>query len=96
MTAKPKTPTASGISRLLAKAGYSRAIAAIRGGRAGYSVSSGPDGTVYVEFYANTGFCSVRRRIETLDRYASAITDAGWDYAYDIDRDRLIVTATDA
>ena len=88
-----KTPTASGISRLLGKAGYTRAILAIRGGRAGYSVLSGPDGTVYVEFYANTGFCSVKRRIETLDRYASAIADAGYDYAHDTDRDRLIVTA---
>ena len=93
MTAKPKVPTASGISRLLAAAGHTRAIVAIRNGRAGYWSTKGPAGTVHVEFYANTGFCSAARRIETLDRYAKTISDAGHGCTLDTDRDRLIVTA---
>ena len=91
MTAKQPTP--SGVSRLLGKAGHTRAIVAIRNGRPGYWVTEGPAGKVHVEFYANTGFCSVSRRIETLDRYASSVTDAGYSCAHDVDFDRLIVTA---
>ena len=103
-----KPPTASGISRLLAKAGFERSESSatrIKGWRnhsEGFTVSShfGCPGEVQVEHTTgyDRGPNAAGRRDETLGEYANAITAAG----YDVKRDetwafpRLIVTAKEA
>ena len=95
-----KTPTASGISRLLAKAGFERAT--YKNGcvdRAGFVATEAGSGVgVRVEHdtflvYQSAG----TRRQAMLDRYAKTITGAGWaaepvSYAGNVIH-HLIVTA---
>jgi len=102
-----KTPTASGISRLLATAGFERSTSSagrIRGWRnhsEGYSVTGQDPGRVRIEH--KTGFDrgpnSAARRERMLGEYAAALTTSG----YSVERDEswagpgtftgLIVTA---
>jgi len=78
MTAK--TPTPSGISRLLAAAGHSRAVIKISGGRAGFDVHTDySTGAVKVEHYSNTMGGSGNYSEVKLAEYAKTITEAGYD-----------------
>jgi hypothetical protein len=102
-TSTPKTPTASGISRLLATAGFERSESSatrIKGWRnhsEGYVVSGHGAGEVQVEHKTgyDRGPNAAKRRDETLGEYAVALAVAG----YSVERDetwalpRLIVTA---
>ena len=98
MTAK--TPTASGISRLLASAGFERSTSSatrIKGWRnssEGYTVSGYGPGEVCVEHKTgyDRGPNAQKRREETLGEYAKAITDAGYAVTTGV-YGRLIVTA---
>jgi hypothetical protein len=86
-----KTPTASGISRLLAAARFERAVVKMRGGASGFRVSNADPGAVWVWHYSMLG-TSRNREAEKLAKYATVITDAG--YAVETyTSDRLIVTA---
>jgi len=89
MTTTPKTPTASGISRLLAKAGFEKSetrSTAIKGWHewsAGYRASRGwNDGEVYVEHRVSSFHlrdASAREdEAKKLAAYTEAITGAGW------------------
>jgi hypothetical protein len=100
MTASSKTPTASGISRLLAKAGFERSESSatrIRGWRSyseGYSVTKWDDyGSVEVTWHR--GLLSPSEadqiRAEALRCYAADIEAAGYSVTWK--NDRLIVTA---
>jgi hypothetical protein len=91
----PKTPTASGISRLLSAAGHTRAVVKLRGGCSGFRVSNADPGTVWAWHYSMLG---TSRNCEAgmLARYATVITDAGYAVESDAARDRLIVTAKQA
>jgi hypothetical protein len=75
---KPKTPTASGISRLLAAAGHTRAVVRLHGGRAGFDVHTDDStGAVRVEHFSNTmgpSYSEVK-----LAAYVKTITGAGYD-----------------
>ena len=78
MTAK--TPTASGISRLLAAAGFTRAVVKLRGGTAGFDVHTYySTGAVRVEHYSNTMSTSGGYSEVKLDAYARTLTEAGYD-----------------
>ena len=89
-----KTPTASGISRLLASAGHARAVVKMRGGRSGYKVTEDYMDRRRVrvrhQFWAMGGQSDERYRAE-LDRYAKTITEAGW--TVEAGTYELIVTA---
>ena len=87
---QPKTPTASGISRLLASAGYARSQprpGAVSAPTGGFVVSAQMFGRVRVEH--KTGFSrgpnADKRRDEMLCEYAGFLVAAG----YSIDRDEL-------
>ena len=98
-----KQPTASGISRLLAKAGYERSessatrIKGWRNSSEGYVVGTQDPGCVRVEYKTgyDRGPNAAKRRDEMLAEYAGFLTAAG----YSVERDetwalpRLIVTA---
>lgn len=91
---KPKTPTASGISRLLGKAGHTRAVSKLRGGVSGYSVSklgAGPE--VEVRYSSITMGTSNDYRYARLAKYAETISEAGFEVRTMLDIPRLIVTA---
>ena len=100
MTNTTKTPTASGISRLLASAGFERSTSSatrIKGWRnssEGYTVSGYGPGEVCVEHKTgyDRGPNAQKRREETLGEYAKAITDAGYAVTTGV-YGRLIVTA---
>lgn len=72
----PKPPTASGISRLLAGAGFKRATYENgRLDRAGFlATEAGSGAGVRVEHDTSL----VRHRQPILERYAKTITEAGW------------------
>jgi len=101
MTSKPKTPTASGISRLLAKAGYERSESSttrIKGWRhrtAGFICEGRGPGVVRIHHTSGEFRPTDRDRAhsrETEDQYAEKIREAG----YAVDRDEwgeLRVTA---
>lgn len=90
----PKTPTASGISRLLAKAGFKRAAVEVRGRGghgSGFRVTKNYSGGVRVRHVFLTGG---RQDPEPhLARYAKTITEAGWTVEAGIYE--LVVTAKD-
>jgi len=88
-----KTPTASGISRLLAAAGHTRAVVKMRGGRSGFAVTSSVhEGIVTVRHCAMLGTSRSAEQYEQWhERYAKTIAAAG--YATDIDDLGVIVTA---
>jgi hypothetical protein len=89
-----KTPTPQGISALLRRAGFTRAISKLRGGVSGYSVSKVGFYAVEIRYSSVTMSTSNEYRYACLDRYAKAITEAG--YAVEIAAagpPRLIVTA---
>lgn len=93
----PKTPTASGISRLLATAGFTRAVSKLRRGVSGYSVSkygAGPE--VEVRYSSVTMGTSMTQRLAQLTRYARAIDAAGYAVEMRPELPRLIVTAKEA
>jgi hypothetical protein len=75
-----KTPTASGISRLLAKAGFTRATYENGwGDRAGFVATEAGNGAgVRVEHDTFLAHQSAERRQAMLDRYARVISEAGW------------------
>jgi len=89
-----KTPTASGISRLLAKAGFERSVRKVRNGRSGFLVTKdrARTGQVRVRYYSwmnmGTPYGTCRERIAA---YARAITEAGW--TVEAGEYELIVTA---
>ena len=101
---KPKTPTASGISRLLAGAGFERSTSSpsrIKGWRnytEGFSVIkdyvAGVGDCITVSW--NRGFHpasdAARIRPGELAAYAEAITAAGYSARVQAARDRVIVT----
>ena len=95
MTPIPKTkvPTASGISRLLSTAGFTRAVVKMRGGRSGFAVASGRhEGMVTVRYCAMLGTSRSAEQYEQWhEQYAETIAAAG--YATDIDDLGVIVTA---
>ena len=82
MTAtNPKTPTASGISRLLSGAGFDRAVIKVgRGSHSGFVVRKavGTDDAVRVRYYSLSMGTSPERHKEWRARYAKTLTDAGW------------------
>ena len=102
-TSKPKTPTAPGISRLLATAGFDRSESSatrIKGWRnysEGYVVSTQDPGCIRIEYKTgyDRGPNAAKRRDKVLAEYAEALAAAG----YTVERDeswalpRLIVTA---
>jgi len=78
MTAK--TPTASGISRLLASAGFTRSESAGRAGQcSGFEVRKnyGRPDSVRVRFYSRMS-ASWELHQSKISGYAKAITEAGW------------------
>ena len=88
MNTRPPTP--QGISRLLAKAGFERAVIKIRGGTSGFDVHTDySTGNVKVEHYSqvSNGYSEVK-----LAAYARAIADAGYEVLKPSPR-WLIVTA---
>lgn len=93
MTSTAKTPTASGISRLLAAAGHTRAISKLHGGVSGFSVSRlGPD-AVEVRYSSVSMGTSNQYRYGRLAEYADTIAAAGFNVRTALDLPRLIVTA---
>ena len=99
MTASSKTPSAPGISRLLAKAGFERSVSrSFRSGArstSGFRVSAsyGPAGGTEVRHI--TWSMNPPRNIvsEWLGKYADVITAAGYAATRPEDRDILIVTS---
>lgn len=89
---KPKTPTPSGISRLLAAAGFTRAIPKLRGGASGFGVSKLAADAVEVRYSSITMGTSNERRLTQLAKYAEAIEAAGFAVKTDTALPRLIVT----
>lgn len=89
MTTKPPTPQT--ISRLLAQAGFRRAVFGRHNGGSGFRVMA-HDGAVRVGhiFWMGAGTPTSRYQIE-LEKYAKAIADAG--YQTEITGRDLIVTA---
>lgn len=88
-----KTPTPQGISRLLGTK-FPRAVAKLRGGRAGFNVARAywaPDG-VMVNHWTNTMADTRKREREMLDRYAALIAEAGYSTEYDEQKNLLLVT----
>jgi hypothetical protein len=79
MTPKSKTPTASGISRLLAAAGFERAVISIRGGNSGFKAEKcrTRENAVKVRAYFQIRASDESYRA-TLRRYAKAIEAAGY------------------
>jgi hypothetical protein len=93
MTASSKTPTASGISRLLAAAGFERAVISIRGGTSGFQVTkcrTREDGVKVRQYFQLSG-TSLERYRDMLRRYAKAIEAAG--YCTESGTYHLVVTA---
>jgi hypothetical protein len=93
MSGKPKTPTASGVSRLLASHGFKRSDRNLGGFGNGYATGKSPaePGTVLVRhrfWSAGGGNCA-----PWLAKYAEAIDAAGFAVRTDPDFPRLIVTA---
>ena len=88
-----KTPTASGISRLLAAAGHPRAVIAIQGGASGFQVTTcnSRAGAVKVRQYFLASGAPENRYGDRLRRYAKAIEAKG--YATEAYTYHLIVTA---
>lgn len=94
MAAKtPKTPTAQGISRLLAAAGFTRAVSKLRGGRSGFSVSKHGTDSVEVRYASVTMGTPDSYRYVQLAKYVTPILLAGYAVETDLDIPRLIVTA---
>ena len=101
MTASnPKTPTASGISRLRAKAGFEKSESSasrIKGWRnysEGYSVTKWDDyGTIEVTWHKGLRWPAEADEIRPVmfARYAEAITKVG--YSAELKNGRLIVTS---
>lgn len=77
-----KTPSAATISRLLAAAGFTRAVVKLRGGTAGFDVHAYySTRAVRVEHYSNTMGMSGGLNEVKLDAYARTIAEAGYDVA---------------
>ena len=88
-----KTPTASGVRRLLAAAGFTRAASKLRGGVSGFSVSKlGPD-SVEVRYSSITMGMSNSYRYVQLAKYVTPLLVAGYKVETARDLPRLIVTA---
>lgn len=93
MTPKPKTPTASGVSRLLASAGFERAVISIMGGNSGFQVTkcrTREDAVKVRQYFLLSGYPDERYR-DKLRRYAKAIEAAG--YSTESGTYHLVVTA---
>ena len=89
----PKQPSPQGISALLRKAGFTRAISKLRGGVSGYSVSKlGAGPAVEVRYSSVTMSTSNMYRYACLAKYAEVIADAGYTVETALDLPRLIVT----
>lgn len=99
-----KTPTAQGISRLLAKAGFKRSVSRttrIRGWHdwnEGFKVEGGYwDGKIVVRHVMDKGArgdAADKRRSDALDDYTKVITEAGYTAERSSDfGQKLIVTA---
>ena len=93
MTASSKTPTASGISRLLATAGFERAVISIMGGNSGFKVEKcrARADAVKVRQYFFLGNTPDHRYREKLRAYAKVIEAAG--YCTESGTYHLVVTA---
>ena len=91
-----KIPTPQGISRLLAKAGFERAVISIRGGNSGFQVTAcrAREGAVKVRQYYLAGGVPMGHYRDRLRRYANAIEAAG--YGTEMGTYHLIVTAKTA
>lgn len=92
MTPKPKTPTASGISRLLAAAGFKRSERQIGGYGSGFVAETRDAVRVWHRFWSMGGGDAA----PWLAKYAEAITAEGWTVRTENDafgRPVLIVTA---
>jgi hypothetical protein len=95
-TTETKAPTPQGISALLRKAGFERAVISIRGGTSGYQVTKcrARAEAVKVRQYFTLGGTSLQRYRHELRRYAKAIEAAG--YQTEVATYHLIVTARTA
>jgi hypothetical protein len=87
---QPKTPTAQGVSRLLANAGFQRSQprpGALSAPTEGFTVSAQLFGRVRVEHKTgyDRGPNAVKRRDEALTRYTQTLAIAG----YQVERDEL-------
>ena len=89
----PKPPTPQGISRLLAGAGFTRAVAKLYGGRSGFGVSKHGTDSVQVRYSTVTMGTSPGYRRCKLAEYIKTITEAGYAVEMRPDLPRLIVTA---
>ena len=90
----PKPPTPQGISALLKRAGFVRAVSKLRGGVSGFSVSklgAGPE--VEVRYSSVTMGTSSEHRLMHLARYARVLGLHGYAVETDASWPRLIVTA---
>lgn len=93
MTPKPKTPAASGISRLLAAAGFEKAVMTnnsrhVKEHTEGFHVRTGPGYIIVTHWPASTPPTARttalaqderRRQMEMLQCYEADIAVAGWD-----------------
>jgi hypothetical protein len=89
-----RTPTPQSISALLKRAGFTRADSRSDSGFAAGKIYLGEDkGAVRVRHYfSSMGTPDAQHRAQ-LERYAEAITEAGYAAEIDDDGRRLIVTA---
>jgi hypothetical protein len=87
------TPTPQGISALLRKAGFTRAVIGIRGGNSGFKVTKcrARENAVEVRQYFQLSVSSLEPYRDKLRRYAEVIEAAG--YGTEAGTYHLIVTA---
>ena len=90
---KSKSPTAQGISRLLATAGFERAVISIRGGNSGFQATNcrTRENAVKVRQYFQLSGTSLERYRDMLRRYAKVIEASG--YSTESGTYHLVVTA---
>jgi hypothetical protein len=88
-----KPPTPQAVSAPLRKAGFTRAVTAIRGGCSGFVVTAdrARDGSVRVRYRSWSMGAVDQGAREWITRYAKAITGAGW--TVDAGTYELVVTA---
>lgn len=89
----PKPPTPQGVSALLKRAGFARAVIQMRGGCSGFRVTKdhGREGRVRVRHHTWTMASDDARHQRELARYAKTITEAGW--SVEVGTYELVVTA---
>ena len=87
-----RTPTPQSISRLLAKAGFTRVEGRYTGGFSTAQIRQGEGAVRVRHWFLSMRGTDAQHRAE-LERYAEVITEAGYTATIDGDGRRLIVTA---